>query len=103
MTTKSQPARPFTQSSWDGMAGATRFSNGDDPVERGIDNEAGSWYIVADSTCVCFYHYASDDNWEGSEAYLDIQFPNQAAALAFLNGIPEDFTAETYGLKLENY
>lgn len=100
MSTYITEARPFNQVDWDGLAGCERFTNGDDPVIRHIEIDDEAWMLVADAQGVGFFYYGADDS--EAEGFLDLRFPTQAAAKAFLNGIPAGFDHREFGVKLES-
>ncbi len=85
-------AQKFTNDNgmWDGFAGCEQWNETDQPVFR----EVGNWLIVADRASTGCYH-DDDEEMEGLE--MPFGFPTQAAAIAFLNGLPETFTPADYG------
>lgn len=79
---------PFTDSDWDGFGGATSWDNGDQP----LIGEDGTRVVIFDKN-------GADVLFDGVDDYLrlDMPFSTQAAAIAFANGLPENFDALKYG------
>jgi len=75
---------------WYGFAGCTSWSNGDEPVYCEIND----CLIIADSESVnVFAGEEGDEN-----LVINLAFPNQKCAIAFLTGLPDDdFKPEDFG------
>lgn len=83
---KVKKAKPFTDLDWDGLAGAERFSNGDEPMIR----EMGEWAMAVADSCGAEYHAYSEDLEEERIYVCRRPFKTQALAAAFLDALPED-------------
>ena len=88
-----ETATVFTKFDWYGSAGAECWPNGEEPVKRCIGE---NWLIIADKNGADAYW---SDGVGESQENLQIAFPTQKAAIAFLNGLPDDFSPEEYGFK----
>lgn len=87
-------ARPFTETDWMGLAGATCWPGNDTrPDNQPVIREFISFCIVADRTSVQLIS-ADLEQWQDMPG---VKFPCQAPALAFLNGLPKQFNPEEYG------
>lgn len=88
--------REFSEYMWNGFAGASRWKSAlgkTEPVFREVDSHGKLWLFVADAECVQAYY---DD--DGQLTYsLDLAFPTQEAAKAFLRGIPNEFILDDLG------
>lgn len=99
-TKKKTEARPFTDSDWDGFAGATGWYL--DSVlparskHRPVVREIGTYLVIADSNGVQVFDTDLTD--DGFFLLPGVVFPCQAPALAFLNGLPDKgFNLDDYG------
>lgn len=100
MTTETTDrARPFTEEDWYGWAGAEGWNlvegvgYSDQPVIRCWNNH----YCIADANGACAVTGEDGDCWQADS----LHFPNQACAMAFLNGLPDDFTPQAFGFDEE--
>lgn len=86
----------LTDDMWNGFAGCARFHNGPvSPVFREVESHGKLWLFVADALCVQAYY---DD--DGQLTYqLNLGFPTQEAAKAFLRGIPDEFILDDLGFE----
>lgn len=97
-----ETAHPINDDEWEGLNRAECWDNAclfdGDPTKFPISRSVGDYYMVADP------HGVEAHLWD--EAKQDsflwtwlVEFPTQACALAFLNGLPEDFNPITYGFE----
>lgn len=80
--------QPFDANDLINFSGATSWPNGDQPVIRELNDST----VTADANGVCLV--CDIDCWT-----LELPFPTQGAAAAFLRGIPTDFIPEELGFK----
>jgi hypothetical protein len=80
----------FDQGMWDAFAGCERFPTGEQPVYREFPN---GWLVICDGQGLVAYEEGDLDR----EHVLEVRFPTQAAALVFLDGLPEEFDPPQYG------
>lgn len=90
--------KEFSECMWYGFAGASRWKSAlgkTEPVFREVESHGKLWLFVADAECVQAYY---DD--DGQLTYgLDLAFPTQEAAKAFLRGIRPEFVLTDLGFK----
>lgn len=86
--TSSDKAYEFTQSIWYGFAGACPWDQKHPPVCR----EVNGWFLVADKHGLGAYGNEDDNGW-----ICLYEIPNQAVAMATLNGFPTDFEPSKFG------
>lgn len=76
---------------WYGFAGAESWSNGDEPVFCEVNDHL----LIADSNGVGIYFGEDGDGMLN----IDLAFPTQKAAIAFLTGLPDNFNPADFGAK----
>lgn len=89
-------ARPFTEIDWMGLAGAKAWGIWENTSNEGLQP------VIREFLTGCLVCDADTVQWIDSEleTWMDlpgVKFPCQAPALAFLNGLPEEFSPEEYG------
>lgn len=103
-TTREVKSFKDVPSMWYGFAGAESWDNGDQPVFCEIGqpesvgyNDACQWLLIADRNGCGVYGDEEKDAFGGM--LINIPFPTQKAAIAFLTGLPDDFKPEDYEAK----
>lgn len=92
-------ARPFNYTDWQFFSGCTYWHSGTcdqkDPVIRELSQDR---LIVADPTGVSLIQGVESEDIDDQEWWdLEVKFPTQDAARAFLDGLPVDFNPDDYG------
>lgn len=96
METSTQ-ARPFAEGDWACFAGAENWKT-EDGISSPVSREVGKWWVIADPNGVEAHWVDEDNDYEEHCWALEVQLPNQAAAMAFLNGLPDTFEPNMFGL-----
>lgn len=89
-------AKEFEEGTWECFAGASRWPDKANPVER----EVGKWWVIADPHGV-EAHWVDESTkpWTEHCWGLDVKFKTQDKAVAWLNRLPDDFHPETFGFE----
>lgn len=84
--------RIFSRSEWDAFAGSTRWADQSEPLFGKGKLESGKEFVLAIDPTSCCLLIEDDPVNEFGGYILEVSFPTQAAALAFLRGIGEPKT-----------
>jgi hypothetical protein len=89
---KAKLAHAFTDSDWEAFAGAEEWSSTKKPVIR----EVNDYLVIGDRNGLVAYQYDAKGYVKAWALHTEL---NQKAALAFLNGLPQDFEPKTFGFE----
>lgn len=109
---KATGVRVFCKEMWYGFAGCSLFGKWDgtlsdvrkkaydaawrDARNHPVYREIGEWVVIVDGSMVGAYGSVDDDG-NSLQFGLDMAFPNQKAAAAFLSLLPADFEPDDFG------
>lgn len=96
-------ATVFSDDMFHGFAGAARFpqTTFDEQTTRPVSREIGDYLIIACGQQTGCYGDANPEDDCGIPMWglKGVVFPNQKAAIAWLNCLPEDFTPQAFGFE----